>query len=43
MYATDKEISHLEALYEGRRAFYGELHDHGATGGTADGKRRLDI
>lgn len=42
MYATDKEISHLAALYEGRRVFYGELHDHGATGGTADGKRNLD-
>ena len=38
MYATDKEIAHLQALYEGRRAFYGELHDHAASGGTADGK-----
>ena len=42
MYATDKEISHLAALYEGRRVFYGELHDHAASGGTADGKRILD-
>ena len=42
MYATDKEISHLAALYEGRQVFYGELHDHAASGGTADGKRILD-
>ena len=42
MYATEKEIAHLAALYEGRRAFYGELHDHAASGGTADGKRILD-
>ena len=42
MLATEKDNAHLAALYEGRRAFYGELHDHAATGGTADGKRNLD-
>ncbi|MBQ8340212.1 MAG: hypothetical protein IJY16_07195 [Clostridia bacterium] len=41
MYATDKDMAHLEALYEGRRAFHGELHDHAASGGTSDGKRPL--
>lgn len=42
MLATEKDTAHIAALYEGRRAFYGELHDHAATGGTADGKRNLD-
>ena len=42
MLATEKDTAHIAALYEGRRAFYGELHDHAATGGTSDGKRNLD-
>ena len=41
MLATDQDIAHLAALYEGRQLFYGELHDHAATGGTSDGKRPL--
>jgi len=42
MKATKKEINHLEKLYEGRRAYHGELHDHAATGGTSDGMRSLE-
>ena len=42
MKATAKEIRHLEKLYEGRRAYHGELHDHAATGGTSDGMRSLE-
>ncbi len=41
MKATSQDIAHLAALYEGRRAFHGELHDHAASGGTSDGKRPL--
>lgn len=41
MIATNKDIELIEKLYEGRTPFYGELHDHGATGGTSDGKRPL--
>ena len=42
MVANQHDIETLEKLYEGRRPFYGELHDHAATGGTSDGKRTLD-
>lgn len=42
MKATEKEIKHIDSLYEGRRAFHGELHDHAATGGTSDGMRSLE-
>ncbi len=42
MLATQEEILHLNSLYEGRVPFYGELHDHAATGGTSDGKRDLN-
>ena len=35
---TEQEIGRLEGLYRGRRPFYGELHDHSASGGTSDGK-----
>ena len=41
MLANDKDIAHLTSLYEGRHLFYGELHDHAATGGTSDGARPL--
>ena len=27
----------LEKLYEGRKVYHGELHDHSASGGTSDG------
>lgn len=29
---------HLLDLYQGRRAYHGELHDHSQSGGTSDGK-----
>ena len=41
MNATDQDILHLESLYQGRKAYHGELHDHAATGGTSDGKCTL--
>ncbi len=36
------DFSKLDKLYEGRRAYYGDYHDHGATGGTSDGKTTLE-
>lgn len=42
MFASEKEIQHLNALYADRSPFYGELHDHANTGGTSDGARTLD-
>ncbi len=36
------DFSKLDKLYEGRCAFYGDYHDHGATGGTSDGKTTLE-
>lgn len=41
MRANENDIIKIDGLYEGRVPFYGELHDHGATGGTSDGKRPL--
>ncbi|MBQ9760800.1 MAG: hypothetical protein IJW16_05580 [Clostridia bacterium] len=41
MVVTEQEIAHLNRLYESRRAFHGELHDHSASGGTSDGRRSL--
>lgn len=41
MLPTEKELLHLNSLYQNRRAFHGELHDHSASGGTSDGKRPL--
>lgn len=41
MKATENERLGLEELYKERTPYYGELHDHGATGGTSDGKRPL--
>ena len=35
---TEKDIKLIEKLYDGRRAFHGEMHNHAATGGTSDGK-----
>ena len=47
--ATEAEIAQLEALYAGRQVFYGNLHEHSASGDpvndpwkTADGKFGLD-
>ena len=42
MKATERDIKNIDSLYEGRRAFHGELHDHAATGGTSDGMRSLE-
>ena len=41
--ATEADIKQLEALYEGRQPYHGELHDHANTGGTSDGKVDLDV
>lgn len=38
MKACKKDVALIEALYGGRKPFYGELHDHSACG---DGKRSL--
>ena len=40
--ATDKDILNILEQYDGRRAFHGDLHNHGATGGTSDGKCPLE-
>ena len=34
-------MAHLEKLYSGRRAYYGDLHNHSASGGTSDGQCTL--
>ncbi len=39
---TEQEITRLNALYSGCRAYHGELHDHSASGGTSDGKCTLE-
>ena len=36
--ATQEDIDHLESLYAGRTPYYGEMHDHSASGGRSDGK-----
>jgi hypothetical protein len=41
MKATEREIQLLNSLYDGRRVFHGELHDHSASGARSDGKRSL--
>lgn len=41
MKASSIEIKNLEKLYEDRKVFHGELHDHAATGGTSDGTTSL--
>lgn len=42
MKATEREIELINAAYEGRRAYHGDLHNHAATGGTSDGARSLE-
>ena len=39
--ATEADVLHIDALYEGRRIYFGDLHNHSASGGTSDGKRPL--
>lgn len=41
MKASALEIEKLNNLYQGRRVFHGELHDHAETGETSDGKYPL--
>lgn len=42
MKAENADLQLLEALYEGKKPYYGELHDHAATGGTSDGHNTLE-
>ena len=42
MRANEKDIQHIEKLYEGRVARYGDFHNHSASGGTSDGHRSLE-
>ncbi len=42
MRATEKDIQHIEKLYEGRKAYHGDFHNHASTGGTSDGHRTLE-
>ena len=39
--ATDADKAALDKVYENRVAYHGQLHDHGDTGGTSDGKATL--
>jgi len=36
------DFSVLDAMYNGRKAYYGDYHAHAATGGTSDGKTTLE-
>lgn len=42
MKATEKDIESINTLYDGRKVFHGDLHNHAATGGKSDGKRSLE-
>ena len=37
-----EDIKNLNAVYDGRIAYHGELHDHAATGGNSDGHYTLE-
>ncbi len=37
MVATQMEINYLDRQYAGKTVWYGDLHNHAATGGTSDG------
>jgi len=39
---TEKDLQLINELYKDRVPYHGEMHDHGATGGTSDGKRTLE-
>lgn len=41
MNATELDIQKLEGLYEGRRIFFGDLHNHSDSSDRSDGKRPL--
>ena len=40
---TSSDVSTLDALYAGREAYHGELHDHANTGGSSDGGKELSV
>jgi hypothetical protein len=40
--ATGADLTRLDAVYAGRKPYYGDLHDHAATGGRSDGHCTLD-
>ena len=42
MRASQNEINQINGIYNGRRAYQGDMHNHGATGGTSDGKCTLE-
>ena len=42
-FAAENEKQRLEAAYQGRKVFHGELHDHSNSGGTSDGACTLDV
>lgn len=41
MKANLQDVEHLSALYAGRRAFFGDLHNHSASTERSDGKRSM--
>ncbi len=41
--ATDTDIAKLESIYAGKNVYYGDFHDHADTGGTSDGKVKLEF
>ena len=43
MKATENDIQNLNSLYSGRRAFFGDLHNHSNSGGTSDGKCEMSV
>ena len=42
-FAVREEVLKLNGLYAQLQPYYGELHDHAATGGTSDGKQTLAV
>ena len=42
-FQVSEDVLKLNGLYAGLQPYYGELHDHAATGGTSDGAQTLDV
>ena len=42
MKASQHEIDQILNVYQNRNAYQGDMHNHGATGGTSDGKSTLE-
>jgi hypothetical protein len=40
---TQADVDSLNALYAGRKPYYGELHDHSSSGPKGDGKQTLTV